>query len=338
VGSSPEQYAQYVHDAGRGQLMRRLVKPALIALALLGGFALFGVGGWGIADTASVATTDDLPTLDTLETRPNMQRPVLTLPNDLVTAPRILPGEFHVPPRLPDIPDSKYGEMVSYGREIFIHTQTAARRYVGNGLNCASCHLQEGRKPYAAPMWAAYPLYPMYRESTKQVVTFQNQIQSCFRNGLNGIAPALDTPDMKALTVYAHWLSSDVPTDTLMAGRGFARIDKSEDPSAFGGETLYKQQCMLCHGADLHGKKFADRPGYMFPPLAGSDSYSEGSGMNKVKTCASFVKANMPLGKPFSLNDDQALQVCVHIFLQERPWNSRKSWFSSLFLRPLGGG
>jgi thiosulfate dehydrogenase len=320
--------------------LARIVASALTAVGLVTGFALFGVGGWGIADSdpSTVPSTDDLPTLDTLAVHPSMQRPVLTLPNDLVTAPRISPGEFHVPPRLPDVPDSKYGDMVNYGREIFIHTGVVARRYVGNGLNCASCHLQEGRKPYAAPMWAAYPLYPMYSDRSNQVITFQNQIQNCFRNGLNGVAPALDTPEMEALTVYAQWLSTDVPTDTLVAGRGFARIDKSEDPSAFGGDTVYKQQCMLCHGADLRGKKFADRPGYMFPPLAGPDSYGEGSAMNKVKTCAAFVKANMPLGKPFSLSDDQSLQVCVHIYLQDRPWNSRKSWFSSLFLRQRNGG
>ena len=78
-------------------------------------------------------------------------------------------------------------------------------------------------------------------------------------------------------------------------------------------------------------KKFINRRGYLFPPLAVHDAYPKSSGMNKVKTCASFVKANMPLGKPYTLTDDEALDVCVHIFFGERPWDKRKSWFMNLF-------
>ena len=304
---------------------------------------LFAVGctGWVMASTSQPSTAtgvdesnggEDLPTLETLSTRPSMEVPKQTLPKDLTVVPVVKPGEYHVPPRLEDMPDTKFTSEVEYGRNLFVNTQKYAKRYVGNGLNCSNCHLGEGRKPHAAPLWAAYPMYPMYRDKSRQVVTFQERIQSCFRFSENGIAPTLDSDEMKALTAYAQWLASDIPVNTVVAGRGFTRIDKTEDPSPFNGEIIYKQRCALCHGIDMLGKKFTNREGYMFPPLAGPDSYNKGAGMHKVKTCAAYVKANMPLGMPFTLNNDEALEVCVHIWLQDRPWDPRKGWFMSLFM------
>jgi thiosulfate dehydrogenase len=288
-----------------------------------------------IADNWIENSDDDLPTLDALEARHGDKSPLLSLPSDLVTVPVISPGEYHVPPRIEDLRDSKYADMVNYGRNIFIDTKQYARRYAGNGLNCSSCHLQEGRKPFAAPLWAAFPLYPAYREKTKQVMTFQERLQDCFRFSLDGMAPALDTPEIEALTVYAQWLSTGIPEGTIMPGRGFARIDKTHDPSAFNGEVIYKQYCALCHGDDLLGKKHVRHEGYMFPPLAGPDTYNKGAGLHKVKTCAGFVQANMPPGRPFLLSDDESLEVCVHIYLQDRPWNPRKSWFTNMFMQSM---
>ena len=292
---------------------------------------VLGAAGWGLAVAVVDQEEDDLPTLQSLDTRPSMYQPRLSLPHDLTTVPVARPGEFHVPGRVEDLDDTHYSGLVAQGRDIFVNTQVHARRYVGNGLNCASCHLQEGRKPHAAPLWAAYPLYPMYRDKSRQVVTFQERVQDCFRFSMNGIAPTLDSPELKALTTYAHFLATDIPIGALMPGRGFTRIDKSSDPSPLNGKIVYERHCAQCHGADMLGRKFPHRPGYMFPPLAGPDSYNKGAGMHKVKTCAAFVQANMPLGKPNTLTDDEALEVCVHMHLADRPWDPRKSWFVNLF-------
>ena len=296
------------------------------------GLCTLGFATWGVASTlGSLEADDDLPTLQSIEARHSTKQPELTLPHDLTTVPVSKPGEYHVPGRIEDLPDTHYSGLVDHGRNIFVNTQTYAKRYVGNGLNCSSCHLQEGRKPHAAPLWAAYPLYPLYSEKNRQVVTFQERLQDCFRFSLNGLAPTLDSPEIKALTAYAHFLSPEIPIGTLMPGRGFNRIDKSADPSPINGRRVYERHCMQCHGADMLGRRFANRPGYMFPPLAGPDSYNKGAGMHKVKTCASFVQANMPLGKPNTLTDDEALEACVHIHLADRPWDPRKSWVMNLF-------
>jgi len=278
----------------------------------------------------AVVAEDDLPTLETLEQRASLERPEITLPSDLVTVPVISPSEFHVPPSVRDIPEDQYGALVKLGRNIFIDTRRYAGAYVGNGLNCSSCHLQEGRKPHAAPMWAAWPVYPMYRDKSRQVVSLQERMQDCFRFSLNGIAPPLDTIEIKALTTYVHWLSTDIPVGALMAGRGFARIDKSRDPSSHNGEALFSARCALCHGEDGLGRKRADGS-YQFPPLWGPDSYNRGAGLAKNKTCAAFIKANMPPGQGYTLNDDEALDVCAFIWLHDRPWSPAKSWFANLF-------
>ncbi len=273
-----------------------------------------------------------LPTLDSLYPRVSMQHPKESIPNQLTIVPVVKPGEYFVPANIEDMPPSKYRDEVRLGRHIFIDTQHWAKRFVGNGLNCSSCHLQEGRKPYAAPMWAAWGMYPMYMDKSRRVVSFQERMQSCFRTGLNGTAPTLDSLEIEALTAYAQWMATGVPLNTIMPGRGFARIDKSIDPSPFNGAVLYKQYCAECHGADMHGKKFANGDGYMFPPLSGPDSFNKGSGMYKVKTCAAFVKANMPLGRPYTLTDDQALEVCIHIWKDDHPYDPGKSIFMNTFM------
>lgn len=81
------------------------------------------------------------------------------------------PAVFH-PPAESDMPSGEFGRMVQLGHDLFVDTQTHARAYVGNGLNCANCHLDAGRKADSAPLWGAYPMYPAYREKNQQVNTY----------------------------------------------------------------------------------------------------------------------------------------------------------------------
>lgn len=258
-----------------------------------------------------------------------------TLDKAIKQIPQINPGEYFVPPEVGDIPDSKYGDMVRLGRNIFIDTQKYAKRYVGNGLNCANCHLSEGRKSYAAPIWAAYTMYPAFRNKTRTLVTYQQRVQDCFRYSMNGIAPTLDSPEMEAIVAYSHWLSKGAPMNTELPGRGFARLGKPRDPTPIEGEDLYLEQCALCHGVDGQGKKRADGQ-YQFPPLWGLDTFNRAAGMNKVKTCAQFTRANMPLGKGWTVSEMDAWDTCMYIWIQDRPWDVRYSWFENIIKEPTG--
>lgn len=274
--------------------------------------------------------------IDSLEVRPSLVEPRVSLPTKLITVPVVNPGEYFVPPMYDDIPDDKTGDMIRLGRNIFVNTQKYGKRYAGNGLNCVSCHMSEGRQPGAAPLWAAYGIYPVQRNKTKTVVTFEERIQDCFKYSLDGIAPTIDAPEMTALVTYSKWLSKGVPIGTVMPGRGFASINKTHDPSPIEGEIIYKAQCALCHGDNGEGQKLENGE-YMFPPLWGMDSFNRAAGLNKVKTAAQFIKANMPLGSGYTLNDDEALDVAAYMWIHFRPDDPRASFIMNRLGNKPGG-
>lgn len=271
------------------------------------------------------------------EVKPSLVKPQLSLPSSLIKVPPANPGEYFLPPLVADIPEGKYGDLVEWGRNIFTKTQHYGKRYAGNGLNCSNCHLSEGRQPNAAPLWAAYVKYPMYRKKTRVVVSFQERIQDCFKYSLDGLAPTLDSPEMEALVTYAHWLSTGAPTNTTLPGSGFVSIKKTRDPEVARGKELYQIQCAFCHGKDGLGQKNADRKTYMFPPVWGNDSFNRAAGLSKTKKMAQFIRANMPLGAPFSLSDQEAWDIAAYIWIQDRPYDPRKSFLSNTFISRTTG-
>src|SRR5580765_698220 len=66
-------------------------------------------------------------------------------------------------PAVDSIPAGPLGEAVKLGLAIVSDTQTHAKPYVGNGLNCVSCHLDGGRTAYAAPLVGLTGVFPEYR-------------------------------------------------------------------------------------------------------------------------------------------------------------------------------
>jgi thiosulfate dehydrogenase len=242
-----------------------------------------------------------------------------------------------VPPRLSELPDDAWGRLVRDGRNLFVETQRYAPRFVSNGLNCSNCHLSEGRMPGAAPLWAGYPLYPLFRGKNLRANTYAERIGECFRFSMDGISPTLDSHEMKALIAYSQWLSTNAPTRAIMAARGFTGVRAPREASHGRGKIVYQSQCAVCHGRNGEGVKRADGHGYQFPPLWGWDSYASGAGMNKLGTAAGFIKGNMPLGKRGSLTDQQAIDVAFYLKIQTRPWDPRMGWFS-VFMDDLADG
>jgi len=274
----------------------------------------------------------------------------LPAPRLLLVPPEIsLPGELtdkyvvnekdkrYIPPRLSELPANAWGEQVRYGRRLFVDTQRYAKHLVGNGLNCSNCHLGEGRALGAAPLWAGYPLYPLYRGKNLRANTYAERIGECFRYSMAGLAPTIDSPEMKALVAYSQWLSTSVPTRTIMAARGIPGANAPREASPEHGRVVYDSQCAVCHGKQGEGVRRADGVGYQFPPLWGNDSYAAGAGMNKLGTGAGFIKANMPLGKGGSLSAQDAMDVSFYLMIQDRPWDPRMGWFSILMGRIADG-
>lgn len=246
-------------------------------------------------------------------------------PHAELTAPSAKPGvstTFRPPPET-DMPLGEFGDVIRRGREIFVNTPAAAPAYVGNSLRCVSCHLDAGRLADASPMWAAFVSYPAYRSKTKSVTTFQQRLQGCFEYSMNGRAPPLGAPELVALESYAYWLASGAPIDPKMPGRGYPALAPPVDKPDFArGELVYTENCALCHGSDGAGQRAQN--GYaVFPALWGADSFNWGAGMGRINTAATFIKANMPLGLPGTLTEQQAWDVALYMNSHERPQDPR---------------
>jgi thiosulfate dehydrogenase len=243
-------------------------------------------------------------------------------PDAPLQAARAFPPE---PPAsgLPPLADNKYGELVRQGYAIFVDTPVAASRYSGNALACSNCHLDGGRRANAAPMWAAWGMYPAFLAKTDRVTTFEERIQQSFRFSLNGLPPPLDSQEMHALQAYAQWLASGQQVGVEKPGRGFPTIARTgADPDAFRGRGVYASRCASCHGAHGEGAQTAAGK-WTFPPLWGHASFNKGAGMSRVDLLAGFIKANMPYGNA-DLGDQEALDVAAWIALQERWPDPRK--------------
>lgn len=231
-------------------------------------------------------------------------------------------GAF-TPPKREDMPEGPFGDVIRLGRDVFVNTQEYAKPYVGNGLNCVNCHLDEGRKANSAPLWAAYGLYPAYREKNKKVNSFEDRLAGCFTFSMNGTPPPYDSKEMVALVTYSYWLAQGAPVGAELAGRGYPNLDKpAQAPDAGRGAAVFTANCALCHGAQGEGTKAGGK--YAFPPLWGKESYNGGAGMNRVQTAAAFIRANMPLGKPGSLSVQEAWDVAEFVNTHERPGDPRK--------------
>ena len=232
-------------------------------------------------------------------------------------------SEF-TPPSEDSLPADKFGELVREGKDLFNHTDKLRGKYVGNGLKCVNCHLDAGRHANASPLWAAYTMYPAFRKKTGQVNTFEERLQGCFKYSMNGMAPPAGSHELAALTTYSYWLASNAPVGVSLPGRGYPKVKKpAQAPSIERGARVYAAQCSICHGENGAGTQVD--AAYVFPPLWGKDSFNWGAGMHRVDTAAGFIKANMPLGKPNSLSDQQAWDVASFINSRERPQDPRFS-------------
>ena len=64
---------------------------------------------------------------------------------------------------------------------------------------------------------------------------------------------------------------------------------------------------------------FFQRVKTVFRALGGSDTFHWGAGMWRISNAAAFIKANMPLGLPGTLTNQQAWDVAQYMNSHERP-------------------
>jgi len=240
-----------------------------------------------------------------------------------------------VVPDIDKLPNDKYGQMVRLGRDLILKTQQyvgpevsdPAKRFAGNNLACATCHVDGGTKKDGNGFVGTYANYPAYKAREDAVQSLEDRINGCMERSMNGRKMPVDSPEMKAMMSYMKFLSSGVPVGSEVVGSGLPKPSKFPDRAAdpVQGKLVYDQLCIVCHGPEGQGVrvgKAGDALGYTFPPVWGPDSYNEGAGMHRVIMAARFIRNNMPKGVTADapvLTEEQAFDVAAYINSQPRP-------------------
>lgn len=234
----------------------------------------------------------------------------------------------HIPPTMDDLEASKLHpklkEAIRRGHDLFVNTQQLKGKNVFNNMNCSSCHLGEGRRPFAGPVWAAAVTLPDFRGKNDHVNSLEERIVGCFSYSMNGIPPAYGSDDMLALAAYHQWLAKGVPMypDAKIYGRGYPSPKNPElKPDFERGKVAYMKNCAACHGEDGAGLVIDDK--VQFPALWGDKSFNWGAGAARVNTMAGFIKHNMPLGHAPAVTDQEAWDIAQFVDGQERPQDPR---------------
>ncbi len=233
----------------------------------------------------------------------------------------------------PDVPDAptKYppgelGRIVKLGEDIINKTNTHAltKDYVGNKLQCKSCHLQGGKTKALGTFIGTARSFPAYSKREKTIQTLQNRINNCFMRSMNGTRPIIDTEASVAMATYITWLSEGQtikmnpkkPVGTYYTGiwpmkKRFAPpMKKATHANYKNGKKLYAAKCATCHAKNGQGIA-------AFPPLWGSDSFNTGAGLSKPVKMAAWMKYNMPFGKA-DLTDKEVVDITLYVVAQPR--------------------
>lgn len=231
-------------------------------------------------------------------------------------------------PDTTDIPLTKKGELIRYGRELIVHTA----RYFGpkgslskaeNGLNCQDCHIAAGTRLFGNDFAAVASAYPRYTSRTDRYISIADRINGCMQRSMSGKAIDSLSREMKAFIAYFKWIGNGMNKRTNSFGTGTGKLtflDRAADPQV--GKIIFMNNCAACHGEDGGGKLNADSIGFLYPPLWGSHSYNMGAGLYRISKLASFIKNNMPFGTTYHhpvLSDDQAWDVAAFVDSQPRP-------------------
>lgn len=222
------------------------------------------------------------------------------------------------PPSPQDAPES-IKDAVLLGYQIMMETRKYAGAYVGNKLQCVSCHFKggitEGGKSGGLSLVGVGAVYPLFRTRQNYAADLITRTNSCFERSMNGKPLPPDSKEMAAILTYYQWISKGLPVYGDIPWRGLTHLKSPHVPDPTQGSRVFGQKCAMCHGASGEGNPIA-------PPLWGPQSFNDGAGMSHPPTCAAFSYLNMPWGNP-DLTEDQALDVGAFVATRPRPHFAR---------------
>jgi thiosulfate dehydrogenase len=226
------------------------------------------------------------------------------------------------------VPHTPEGEMIRYGRELFIHTSfyfgpKGSIAVLTNGMNCQNCHLWAGTKSFGNNLAAVAANYPKFRARSGMNESIEFRINDCMQRSLNGKSIDSLSKEMSAMTAFIKWLGKEVPVKTIPAGSGLVEIpylNRAADPQR--GKNIYQNQCLRCHGNNGEGVFNEDSTAYRYPPLWGPNSFNVSAGLFRLSRLGAFIKYNMPFDLARStpqLSDEDAWDVAAFVSSQQRP-------------------
>lgn len=253
------------------------------------------------------------------------ERQVARLRAKLGAQPANTVGPRFEAPRLADMLKEKNAAQLILGARLNIETGRLLPQHVGNGLNCASCHLNAGTVGGGSPYVGVSAAFPTYAARAGRVITLEDRINGCFPRSMNGKPLPPGSQDMQAMLAYIEWMRRDAQPGEKVPGRGIGKIDQKLKPDPVNGERIYHAQCAACHGAQGEGIRSPSGQ-WVYPALWGAQSFNIGAGMARTYTAAAFVKRNMPIALhdrfPLGqggLSDQEAVDVAEFFTHQPRP-------------------
>lgn len=211
----------------------------------------------------------------------------------------------------PPIPDGPMGESIRRGLAILRNTRDSLPEYVGNDLNCMSCHLDQGTRRDGLPLIGVYARFPQYNARAARVFNLEDRINGCFVRSMNGRMLPDTARAMRDMVAWMAHMSEGLPVGGRIPGQGVPRPEiLSGDTVA--GAAIWMRTCASCHGIDGQGTPLA-------PPTWGPRSFNIGAGMARIRTAAGFIRHNMPFDRPGTLTDQEAIDVAAYLVSRPRP-------------------
>jgi len=240
------------------------------------------------------------------------------------TASRAWSADTWKAPAVDSTPDDQFAASVYRGLALLTHTRDSLPAYVGGNLNCTSCHLDEGRRPNAAPLVGVFARYPRYMDRSGAVVPLEDRINYCFTRSLAGSKLPSDSREMQDIVAYLSFISRGVPNGSHVNGESMPTLPKMTGDTVRGSK-LFVDNCARCHGNNGGGMG-------PIPALWGPKSYSVGASMARLERAASFIQHNMPFGMGGTLSWQDAFDIAAYVNSHPRPDSpgKEKDW-------PVGG-
>ena len=237
-------------------------------------------------------------------------------------------------PEMGALPRDAYGLQVREGRDLITATYAyigpnvpdAAKRYAGNNLACANCHLEAGTKKFGLPLFGLFGDFPQYSAQSGSEISIEDRINSCMTRSMNGRVLPNDAPQMQAIVAYIKFLSTGVAPGQHLPGLGAGHMPElSRAADAKRGQPIFARVCAGCHNTDGSGIRRGTAGtdlGYLNPPLWGTDSFNDGAGMARIIMFANFIHFNMPHGTDYldvRLGVEEAWDTAAYVLSQPRP-------------------